>query len=117
MYYKAQKLRHLLRQQILEALSRVDVLVMPTSPAPRIPARPGINSKEDALSRISGVRSFTGPFNLAGVPALSVPCGYTSDGLPISLQLAGRPLGEETLLRLAYAYEQSTPWHTRRPAI
>ena len=118
-YYKAQKLRALLRQQILEVLERVDVLVLPTSPtaAPRIPTSHGIKSQEDANSRISGQRSFTGPFNLASVPALAIPCGFTSEGLPISLQIAGRPFDEGTVMRVAHAYEQDTPWHPRRPAI
>jgi len=118
-YFKAQKLRALLRQQILDALKRVDVLVLPTSPvpAPKIPNAPGIKSREDALSRLSGPRGFTGPFNLASVPALSVPCGFTSQDLPISLQIAGRPFDEETVMKVAHAYEQATPWHTRRPPI
>ena len=118
-YYKAQKLRSMLQQQILEALERVDVLILPTSPvpAPRIAAAPGIKSKEDARSRIKGPRGFTGPFNLASLPALSIPCGFTSEDLPISLQIAGRPFDEETVMKVAHAYEQSTTWHTRRPPI
>jgi aspartyl-tRNA(Asn)/glutamyl-tRNA(Gln) amidotransferase subunit A len=55
------------------------------------------------------------PFNLSGLPALALPCGFTSDGLPISLQLAGRPFDEATVLRAGHAYEQATEWHTRRP--
>ena len=70
-YYKAQKLRALIRQQILEMLETVDVLVLPTSPtpAPKIPDGPGIKSQADAHSRMSGIRNFTGAFNLAGTPA------------------------------------------------
>ncbi len=118
-YYKAQKLRALLRKQILDALQRVDVLVMPTTPtpAPKLPESPGIKGKDEAVQRISGVRSFTGAFNLAGTPAAAVPCGFTSEGLPVSLQIAGRPFEEGTILRVAYAYEQNTPWHLRRPPI
>jgi Asp-tRNA(Asn)/Glu-tRNA(Gln) amidotransferase A subunit family amidase len=62
-----------------------------------------------SLSRLSR------PANLTGFPAISLPCGFTQAGLPIGLQLMGRPFGEATLLNLAYAYEQSTTWHTRRP--
>ena len=118
-YYKAQKIRGLLRQQLLELLEDVDVLVLPTSPAPapKIPDAPGIKSQEDAHSRMAGVRSFTGPFNLAGVPAISVPCGFTSDNLPISLQIVGRPFEDATVMKVAHAYEQATTWHTRRPPI
>jgi aspartyl-tRNA(Asn)/glutamyl-tRNA(Gln) amidotransferase subunit A len=56
------------------------------------------------------------PSNLTGLPAMSVPCGFTSKGLPIGLQLIGRAFEEQRLLQIAYAYEQATPWHTRRPA-
>jgi aspartyl-tRNA(Asn)/glutamyl-tRNA(Gln) amidotransferase subunit A len=118
-YYKAQKLRGLFRQQVLELLERVDVLVLPTSPvpAPKIASAPGITSRKDADSRIFGVRNYTGPFNLANVPALAVPCGFTSEGLPISLQIAGRPFEEGTIMKVGHAYEQATPWHTRRPPL
>ena len=118
-YYKAQKLRALLRQQILEMLEWVDVLVLPTSPtgAPKLPAEAGIKSQEEARARMTGVRNYTGPFNLASVPAISLPCGFTSGGLPISLQIAGRPFDDETVMKVAHAYEQATPWHTRRPPI
>ena len=118
-YYKAQKLRTLIRRQILEALERVDVLALPTSniPAPKIPSRSGISSQEEADARISGVRNVVGAFNLAGVPALAVPCGFTSTNLPISLQLVGRPFEEALLLKVAHAYQQATRWHTMRPPI
>ena len=118
-YLKAQKVRALLRRQILELLQRVDVLVLPASAtaAPKLPSAPGIKSQEDAHSRMSGVRSYSGPFNLAGVPALCVPCGFTGDGLPISLQVVGGPFQDATVMKVAHAYEQSTPWHTRRPPI
>ena len=118
-YYKAQKLRSMLRQHILELLEGVDVLVLPTSPtpAPKIPDAPGISSREEADGKIFGVRNFTGPFNLANLPALAMPCGFTSDNLPISLQIAGRPFEEATVMRVGHAYERATDWHTRRPPI
>jgi aspartyl-tRNA(Asn)/glutamyl-tRNA(Gln) amidotransferase subunit A len=118
-YQKAARLRHVLRQQIEDALKEVDVLVMPTSsiPASPIPERAGIGSKQEVLDGFNGRRSFTAPFNLANAPALSINCGFTSENLPIGLQLAGKPFDEETLLRVAYAYEQATDWHTRRPPI
>ena len=118
-YYKAQKLRAMIRQAVLETLEQVDVIVLPTSPAPAplIPDAPGIVSQEDAQSRISGVRSFTGPFNLAGVPALSLPCGFTADNLPIALQIVGRPMADGTVMRVGHTYQQATDWHTRRPPV
>ena len=113
-YYKAQKLRSLLRQQVKEALETYDVLVLPTSgkPAQRIEEDPVITSKRTA-SRLPYL--FTRIFNLASAPAISVPCGFSSQGLPIGLQIGGRPGEDETVLKVAHAYEQATPWHTMRP--
>ena len=114
-YYKAQKLRTLVRRQILDALEKYDVLIQPTSgmTAPRVrevdqPA--ATNEPANAVPFSSSAA-----FSLASTPAASVPCGFGSDGLPIGLQIAGRPGEEETVLRVAHAYEQGTPWHTRRP--
>ena len=118
-HQKALRLREMLRQQILAALQNVDVLVMPTSsiPASRIPAKAGVSSKEEVLDGYAGRRSFTAPFNLANLPALSVNCGFTPEILPVGLQLAAKPFAEETLFRVAHAYEQATDWHNRRPPI
>jgi aspartyl-tRNA(Asn)/glutamyl-tRNA(Gln) amidotransferase subunit A len=122
LYYKAQKLRELTRRQVLEVLQSVDILALPSSSeaAPLLPQAAGIKSKDEATERMAGRRSLTGVFNLASVPALSVPCGFVSlDGsdLPIGLQLAGRPFEDGLLLKTAHAYEQHTTWHTRRPPI
>ena len=118
-YYKAQKIRAVLRQQILDALEQVDVLVLPTGPvtAPPVESVPGVQNKEHALTGLAGRISFTGPFNLAGTPALSVPCGFSSSGMPMGLQIVGRPFAEETVLRVAHAYEQTTEWHNRRAPV
>ena len=113
-YYKAQKLRELVRQQVLDALERYDVLVLPTAGKPPQPVEddPVITSKETA-GRLPYI--FTRIFNLASAPAASVPCGLSSAGLPIGLQIGGRPGGEEMVLRVAHAYEQAMPWHTMKP--
>jgi aspartyl-tRNA(Asn)/glutamyl-tRNA(Gln) amidotransferase subunit A len=118
-YYKAQKIRAVLRQQILDALEKVDVLVLPTGPvtAPPVESVPGIQSKEHALTGLAGRISFTGPFNLAGTPAISVPCGFSAVGMPMGLQIVGRPFAEETVLKVAHAYEQNTDWHNRRAPV
>ena len=118
-YYKAQKIRAVLRQQILDALEKVDVLVLPTGPvtAPPVESVPGVQSKEHALAGLAGRISFTGPFNLAGTPAISVPCGFSAAGMPMGLQIVGRPFAEETVLKVAHAYEQNTDWHNRRAPI
>ena len=118
-YTKAQKLRAMLREQVLSALEDVDVLVLPSGvgPAPPVESVPGVTSKEMALAGLNARISFTGPFNLANVPAISVPCGFTESGLPLGLQIVAKPFAEETLFRAAHAYEQATDWHTRRPSI
>ena len=104
-HQKAVRLRHMLRQQILDAMEKVDVLVMPTSsiPASPLPEKAGVESKEAFLEMLGGRRSFTAPFNLASVPALSINCGFTSDDLPVGLQIAGKPFDESMVLRVAYA--------------
>ena len=118
-YYKAQKIRAVLRQQILDALEKVDVLILPTGPvtAPLVESVPGIESKEHSLTGLAGRISFTGPFNLAGTPAISVPCGFSAAGMPMGLQIVGKPFDEETVLRVAHAYEQNTDWHNCRAPI
>ena len=102
----------------MKALDDVDVLVSATSPFPA-PKHSDLtapfNNAEDVRSRFFFRRSYTGCYPLAGLPAISIPGGFTSGNLPIGLQLGGRPFSEETLLRVAYAYEQATPWHTKRP--
>jgi len=118
-HQKAVRLRHMLRQQILDAMEKVDVLVMPTSsiPASPLPEKAGVESKEAFLEMLGGRRSFTAPFNLASVPALSINCGFTFDDLPVGLQIAGKPFDESMVFRVAYAYEQATDWNTRRPPV
>jgi aspartyl-tRNA(Asn)/glutamyl-tRNA(Gln) amidotransferase subunit A len=109
-YGRAQKVRTLVRRDFEAAFARVDLIVAPTTP--NVAFKHG--EKEDPLSMyLNDV--FTVPGNLAGVPAVSVRCGFSAAGLPIGLQLTGRPLDEATVLRAAYAYEQATPWLERRP--
>ena len=105
---------------MLEALDRFDVLVCPSAPteAPEIPASPNIiSSKDEVLASIWGRSRVNAPASLTGQPALSVPCGFTSNDLPAGLQIAGRPLDETTVLNVGHAYEQATPWHKRRPPV
>ena len=113
-YYKAQKLRELVRRQVHEALETYDVLILPTSKscAPRLKDEPVITSREMAASMIPVM---TSPFNLASLPALSINCGFNPQGLPIGLQIGGRSFAEETVLKVGHSYEQNTPWHTMRP--
>ena len=113
-YYKAQQLRTLLRQQVLDSLEKFDVLVLPTSGKGAQPLEndPPVTSKETA-SRLAFL--FTRIFNLASCPAMSVPCGLDDRGLPVGLQIGARPGAEETIFKVAHAYEQATEWHTVRP--
>jgi aspartyl-tRNA(Asn)/glutamyl-tRNA(Gln) amidotransferase subunit A len=99
-----------------QALNSVDMLLAPTLPV----VAPGIGQEEVRTGRTrTDVRlallSLTRPANLSGLPAISVPCGFSPDGLPVGLQLIGRRFEEATLLRAAFAYEQATSWHRRFP--
>ena len=109
-YLQAQRVRAQIRQEMLSILDDVDVLVTPTMPTP--PERFD-QSAGDRLTR----PNFMQPFSLAGVPAISVPCGFTDDGLPVGLQIAGRPFDEATVFQVAHSYEQATAWHTTHPAL
>ena len=111
-YGKAQSVRTLVRREFAAAFARVDLIVAPTTP--NVAFKHG--EKEDPLSMyLNDV--FTIPGNLAGIPGISVPCGFSVTGLPIGLQVLGRPLDEPRVLRAAYAYEQATPWRSRRPEL
>ncbi len=97
-------------------LRRVDALVTPTVPvaAPRI-GQTTVEVGPERVETMWALSRLTRPANLTGFPALSVPCGFTQGGLPIGLQLTGRPFAEATILQIAHAYEQETTWHQRRP--
>jgi aspartyl-tRNA(Asn)/glutamyl-tRNA(Gln) amidotransferase subunit A len=111
-YGRAQKVRTLVRQDFAEAFSRVDLIVAPTTPNVAFPH----GAKSDPLEMyLNDV--FTVPSNLAGIPAVSVPCGFDARGLPVGLQLIGRAFDEARVLRAAHAYEQATAWRERRPAL
>jgi aspartyl-tRNA(Asn)/glutamyl-tRNA(Gln) amidotransferase subunit A len=117
-YVNAQRVRGLFRAALKSVFEKVDVLVMPTVPV----AASKIGQKTfrfgDVEEDVSSTYArFCAPFNLAGVPALTVPCGFTHEGLPIGLQIAGRPFEEEMILRVAQAYESSTDWHLMTPSI
>jgi Asp-tRNA(Asn)/Glu-tRNA(Gln) amidotransferase A subunit family amidase len=115
-YMKAQRVRSLMRQEMAAALRRVDALVTPSVPipAPRV-GQTTVNIGQETVDILSTLSRLTRPANLTGFPAISVPCGFTMGGLPIGLQLIGRPFAEVTILQLAYAYEQETTWHQRQP--
>ncbi|HVQ78220.1 MAG TPA: amidase [Candidatus Binatia bacterium] len=119
-YHEATRARELIRQEVLGALAFRDLLLSPSQPTPAPPiaeTREPVSSAADAATRFFGRRSYTAPYSLAGLPAISVPCGFSIEGLPIGLQIAGRAFDDATVLRAAHAYEQATPWRERRPPI
>lgn len=111
-YVKAQKVRTLIKQDFDRAFAMVDVIVAPTSPT--VAFKIGERSDDPVAMYLSDV--WTIPANMAGIPGVAVPCGL-AHGLPVSLQFFGPAFGEATLLRAAYAFEQSTEWHRHRPAL
>ncbi len=113
-YLRAQKVRTLIRNDFLKAFEKVDAIVTPTSPTAAF--KIGEKSNDPLQMYLSDI--FTISCNLAGICGVSVPCGFTqSPKLPIGLQLLGKPFGEETLLKIAHAYEQDTLWHKQKPMI
>jgi aspartyl-tRNA(Asn)/glutamyl-tRNA(Gln) amidotransferase subunit A len=111
-YLKAAKVRTLIKQDFEKALEKVDVIFAPVSPTP--PFKLGEKVDDPLSMYLSDI--FVCPVNIAGVPALSVPCGFVGI-LPIGLQIIGKQFGEQTLYQVAYAYEQETQWYTRTPKI
>jgi aspartyl-tRNA(Asn)/glutamyl-tRNA(Gln) amidotransferase subunit A len=112
-YGKAQAVRTLIRQDFDAAFKEVNLIVTPVTPTPAFKLGEKI---EDPLQMyLSDI--YTISVNLAGLPAISVPCGFSRAGLPIGLQLIGRAFEEDTLLRAAHAYEQSTQWHLKKPNV
>lgn len=112
-YKKAQQVRTLIRRDFEDAFRTVDLIVTPTSPTAAF--RVGEKADDPLKMYLSDI--FTISVNLAGVPGISVPCGFTPDNLPIGMQLIGKHFDEATILKVAYAYEQSTEWHKRKPQL
>ena len=111
-YLKAQKVRTLIRREFDQAFEKFDALVTPTSPT--VPFKIGEKVDDPLQMYLSDVCTL--PINIAGLPAISIPAGF-ADGLPIGLQIIGKPFSEETILKIAHAYQQATDWHKRKPKI
>jgi aspartyl-tRNA(Asn)/glutamyl-tRNA(Gln) amidotransferase subunit A len=111
-YLKAQKVRTLIKQEFEQAFEKYDALVTPTSPT--VAFKLGEKLEDPMQMYLSDVCTL--PINIAGVPAISIPAGF-AHGLPIGMQIMGKPFNEETMLRIAFAYEQATDWHNREPGI
>ena len=119
LYQRSLQLRNLLRNQVLEACERCDVLLTPyqAAPPPLIEdTKKPLTSKAQALDEIRNF-SFSTAAPIAGIPAISIPCGFSQDGLPIGLQIMAKRFDEEAVLRAAHAYEQNTSWHAMRPPV
>lgn len=112
-YLKAQKVRTLIKQDFERAFNQVDILVCPTAPTPAFK----IGEKSDDPLGMYLLDLMTIPVNLAGLPALSLPCGFNDQGLPIGMQMIANVLREDLLLEAAYAYEQATEWHLKTPPL
>jgi aspartyl-tRNA(Asn)/glutamyl-tRNA(Gln) amidotransferase subunit A len=110
-YISAQRARVVLNEQIRANFAQVDVFAVPGAARPP-EAFDRMNPDEQNLRP-----SFTNPFNLTGLPAISVPCGFTEGNLPVGLQIVGKAFDEPTCFRVAYTYEQATDWHKQRPTI
>jgi aspartyl-tRNA(Asn)/glutamyl-tRNA(Gln) amidotransferase subunit A len=111
-YLKALKVRTLIKQDFEKAFKKCDVLVSPTAPTPAF--KLGEKTDDPLAMYLSDIATI--PVNLAGLPAISVPCGFSGD-LPVGLQIIGQAFAEQTILQAAYAYEQATDWHQRRPEL
>jgi aspartyl-tRNA(Asn)/glutamyl-tRNA(Gln) amidotransferase subunit A len=112
-YGKAQAVRTLIRQDFTSAFKDVDLIVTPTTPTPAF--KLGEKIQDPLQMYLSDI--FTISVNLAGLPAIALPCGFSKGGLPISLQLIGRPFEEDVILRAAHAYEQATQWRAKKPMV
>jgi Asp-tRNA(Asn)/Glu-tRNA(Gln) amidotransferase A subunit family amidase len=117
-YHRAMRARTIVRGQVLDAMRKYDALLTPTNVTPprRIEAaQESIGAKDDVIPKLIRRRIAHYPFSLSNVPALSVPCGFSRDGLPLALQIACRPFGETTAFHVGHAYQQATDWHQRHP--
>lgn len=118
-YLQAQRYRALLRGEFMEAFKSVDVFICPSLPfaATRVGETKVVIENGVEEDMLSAIMQFTGVASLTGLPSLNVPCGFDPDGLPIGMQIIGRPFDEATLLRAGHAFQQATEFHTRAPAL
>jgi len=117
-YLRGQRARQLIRDEVDRTLERFDVLIAPTTPiVATVVGQAEVTIEHENIDVRSALTRFTRHFNLSGHPACSIPCGFTTAGLPIGMQVVGRAFDEATVLRVADAYQRATDWHTRRPPV
>lgn len=117
-YIQAQRARRHITDEMLAGFQQVDVVVMPTAPSAATFLDGDLVTSDVAdPALLAAMMNFTGPFDLTGFPAISLPCGFTDDGLPVGMQLVARPYAEARLLAAAHAYEQAHDWHRRLPTV
>jgi Asp-tRNA(Asn)/Glu-tRNA(Gln) amidotransferase A subunit family amidase len=116
-YIKARRKVDEYRRSISKIFGTVDVLITPTSPVPPFKIAELLANLDDLRTKEILMLRNTRPFNILGLPTISVPCGFTKSGLPIGMQITAAPWAEANVLKLAQAYEQQTSWHTRRPSL
>jgi Asp-tRNA(Asn)/Glu-tRNA(Gln) amidotransferase A subunit family amidase len=117
-YINAQRARVAVKAAFRKALRDVDVLVTPTQPSTALKIGQSVSrigAREESVFGVSA--RFCAPFNITGLPAASIPCGMSSEKMPIGLQIIGKPFDEAAVLKVAHAYEHHTEWHLRYPAI
>ena len=112
-YKKAQQVRTLIKKDFEDVFKNYDVIVGPTTPTPAF--KIGEKTNDPLTMYVNDI--LTIPVNLAGVPGISVPCGLSSEGLPLGLQIIGKHFDESTVYRVAHAFEQATPHHTKKPQL
>jgi aspartyl-tRNA(Asn)/glutamyl-tRNA(Gln) amidotransferase subunit A len=115
-YVQARRVRTLVKRAMRSAFddNRLDAVIVPTSPLTAVPAGTELIADEPVINTYARLCC---PFNITGQPAMSVPCGFDGDGMPIGMQIVGRPFDEETVLHLGHAYQVATSWHERRPHV
>lgn len=118
-YIQAQRVRTLMQQAVAHMYEHIDVLVAPTLPIPAALASDQAKTWPDGVAEplVMAYTRYTSFGDIMGLPTLNLPCGFTQGGLPIGMQIHGRPLDEKTVLRVGFAYEQATDWHTRHPEL
>ncbi|WP_256716676.1 amidase family protein, partial [Pseudomonas aeruginosa] len=118
-YLQAQRVRTLMQRAVAEMYQRIDVLIAPTLPIPAARSGEEVHTWPDGTveALVMAYTRFTSFGNVTGLPTLNLPCGFSKDGLPIGMQISGRPLDEKTLLRAGLAYEKATTWHQRHPEL